>query len=483
MSARRVGLALRCLAPLGMALVFCGAQASASAETWRFGPFGEVAIYSPAAAPGSVVLFLSGDGGWNLGVVPMAERLRDLGALVVGIDIRTFLRSLSEGKGCAYPAGALEELARAVQVRARLPEYHRPILVGYSSGASLAYAAIASAPVETFVGAISLGFCPDVEIGRALCSGRALSSTPRRRGPGCDMVATPALEVPWMVLQGDIDQVCSPEKTRRFVAGIPSAHLFWLPKVGHGFGVTRRWDAAYVGAYREIVRRAAERVAALPVAGGDIAGLPLIEVPADSGEASLHRDTLAILFTGDGGWAEIDKGIAHALAQQGVSVVGWSSLRYFWQPRTPEQAAGDLDRVIAHYTQAWGRHSVLLLGYSFGADVLPFLYNRLSKPQRAEVAAVALVGLSSHAEFEFHVAGWLHDEGQARYPTSPEIDRAAAPVLCVSGADEPPVGCGATHGRTITLPGGHHFDRDYDRLGSVILDHVDAATAEKGGGR
>ena len=37
------------------------------------------------------------------------------------IDIRPFMKSLESSKGCAYPAGALEELSRAVQLRLRLP--------------------------------------------------------------------------------------------------------------------------------------------------------------------------------------------------------------------------------------------------------------------------------------------------------------------------------------------------------------------------
>ena len=143
------------------------ASAGEPSETLTLPTFGKVALYAPKGAPDQVVLFVSGDGGWNLGVVSMAERVRDLGALVVGIDIRAFVNSLEASKSCAYPAGALEELSRAVQLHRKLPEYKRPILVGYSSGATLVYAALVAAPPETFAGAISLGFCPDLEIHNA----------------------------------------------------------------------------------------------------------------------------------------------------------------------------------------------------------------------------------------------------------------------------------------------------------------------------
>ena len=126
---------------VGLALSAATAEAGPPSEVVSLAGFGRVSIYAPAAAPEAVVLFVSGDGGWNLGVVPMAERLRDQGALVVGIDIRAFIATLDAAAGCAYPAGSLEELSRAVQQHRHLQEYKRPILVGYSSGATLVYAA------------------------------------------------------------------------------------------------------------------------------------------------------------------------------------------------------------------------------------------------------------------------------------------------------------------------------------------------------
>ena len=158
------------------------AWAGPPTETFNVPGFGQVALYAPPGTPSEVVLFISGDGGWNLGVVPMAEALRDLGALVAGIDIRAFMKTLEASSGCAYPAGALEGLSRTVQLRRKLPEYKRPILVGYSSGATLVYAALAAAPPETFAGAISLGFCPDLEINRPVCQQGGLTAVRRNDG-------------------------------------------------------------------------------------------------------------------------------------------------------------------------------------------------------------------------------------------------------------------------------------------------------------
>jgi hypothetical protein len=46
----------------------------------EFGPFGPLTVYSRSTQPSHVVLFVSGDGGWNLGVIEMARELAALDA-------------------------------------------------------------------------------------------------------------------------------------------------------------------------------------------------------------------------------------------------------------------------------------------------------------------------------------------------------------------------------------------------------------------
>jgi type IV secretory pathway VirJ component len=183
---------------------------------------------------------------------------------------------------------------------------------------------------------------------------------------------------------------------------------------------------------------------------------------------------LAVIASGDGGWADLDESVAVGLAARGVPVVGWNSLRYYWTPRTPDGAAADLARILAHYLTAWGKRRALLVGYSFGADVLPFLAARLPAGLQARVAGVALLGLSKAASFEFHVAGWLGREVGPQWPTVPEVKRIAAlHVTCVTGSDETGSACHElAHGgaRVVELSGGHHFGGDYARLVQVLLE-------------
>ena len=134
------------------------------------------------------------------------------------------------------------------------------------------------------------------------------------------------------------------------------------------------------------------------MSGGDIADLPLIERPAAG-----HDSLFAILITGDGGWAGGDRGLAAALVARGVGVVGLDAPRYLTGARTPDDGARDLALIIGHYVEAWQRNRVVVIGYSRGADLAPFMVARLPEELRQRIAVVALLGPSKWMGFEYHV--------------------------------------------------------------------------------
>ena len=196
--------------------------------------------------------------------------------------------------------------------------------------------------------------------------------------------------------------------------------------------------------------------------------LPLIELPASGKD-----DRLAIILTGDGGWANIDKTLGEELAKRGVAVVGFDTLKYFWKRKTPAEAARDLARVIAHYSNLWQRQRVMLVGYSFGADALPFLWNSMDDASRAKVAGITLIGLAEEASFEITVGGWVGIEPAETAPTLPEIKKIKGPhIVCIYGEEENSDACSKlkeTGVEVIALPGDHHFDGHYRRLTELVL--------------
>jgi len=159
--------------------------ADAEETSLEYGRFGKVSLYQGSSTPSHVVLFVSGDGGWNLGVVDMARELATLDALVVGIDIIHYLREIEKtDEACLNPAAEFEMLSTFVQKKLNFPRPTVPVLVGYSSGATLVYAALTQAPPNTFCGAISLGFCPDLLLTKPLCKGHGLEWEIGPKGKG-----------------------------------------------------------------------------------------------------------------------------------------------------------------------------------------------------------------------------------------------------------------------------------------------------------
>jgi type IV secretory pathway VirJ component len=447
--------------------------AGATAQTFAFGRFGTVTLYPAIGAPRDVVLFVSGDGGWNLGVVSMARRLADQGAVVAGIDIRHYLAELEKSTGkCVSPDVDFENLSHYLQAKLGIKQYLQPTLVGYSSGATLVYATLAESPDGLFKGALSLGFCPDLDLKKTVCKGSGIEATRRNDAKGhyqgVNFLPVQKLPGKWISLQGDIDQVCPAPLTQKFIASVPGAEIVMLPKVGHGYSVEKNWMAQYLAAYGRLTAPPPQSARPAPLPA-PVADLPLTEVPAATGSNS---PWLGVFLSGDGGWVGLDRGVSDELAQHGIPVVGWDSLKYFWSPRTPAGAAADLDRVLRHYSRAWGKTRALLIGYSQGADTLPFMVNRLPPASRAMVDLTALLGISDSAYFEFHVTHWLGNP-EGGEPTAPELKAwSGSPYLCIYGEDDGDSACSTLTGRggsAFKMQGGHHFGGSYAEIADIIL--------------
>jgi type IV secretory pathway VirJ component len=207
-----------------------------------------------------------------------------------------------------------------------------------------------------------------------------------------------------------------------------------------------------------------------PHGATDVSTLPLHPVPAKGGNPM----ALAVMLSGDGGWASIDKRIADVLAAHGVAVVGFDSRSYLMKARTPDESSADVGRVMRHYSAQWAVPRVAIVGYSRGADIAPFIVNRLPAPLREQIILVALLGPAERANFQFHWADLLSDTSRpSDIPILPELERLrGTPVLCVYGKDEKETLCRLADTAAVKVDqrsGHHHFDGDYDAIATEIL--------------
>jgi type IV secretory pathway VirJ component len=231
--------------------------------------------------------------------------------------------------------------------------------------------------------------------------------------------------------------------------------------------------AAALSALGATATRGAAQQASSTPASEDVSALPLHLVAS----RATSPTAIALLLSGDGGWAGIDKRIADDLSARGVAVVGLDSRSYLMKARTPDEVAADMARVIRHYTARWNVQRLALVGYSRGADMAPFIVNRLPGTIRSELALVALLSPAERASFQFHWADLLAETSKpSDAPILPELERLrGTPVLCVYGKDEKESLCRLADTSAVHVDkraGRHHFDGDYDAVAAEILRYL-----------
>ncbi|PST25489.1 virulence factor family protein [Mesorhizobium plurifarium] len=414
-------------------------------------------LLTKGAASGLVVL-LSDAGGWTEKEDAAARKLSSEKALVIGIDLKAYLAALAKGDGdCVYTVSDIESLSRQVQRAAGNSAYRPPIVAGVGAGGAMALAIAAQSPAAT----IGRTLAVDPDEGIALTKQLCTPAEKIRKGDRTVYGLTDgALPDPIAV----VSSPAAPSEGREHVAALMSKHPDIEARVSDEDAYAVLSDA--LGGYLQ------------EDDGVDNPfGLPLTIL-----DAQPTRDTMAVIYSGDGGWRDIDKEVGNALQQQGVPVVGVDSLRYFWSERRPQATADDLARIIDYYGKRWNVPQVLLIGYSFGADILPRTYNLLPPATRARIRQVTLMALSHRADYKISVLGWLGAEGEGNAGDPVDDIKAIEPSLiqCVYGTDEEDDACPGLKSSgidVVPIEGGHHFDGDYAALTRRVLDALDRRLA------
>jgi type IV secretory pathway VirJ component len=419
----------------------------ALARTFDDGTFGEVRVEQPRGAMRGYVMLFSDTDGWNDADQRTLEAIARQGGLAVGIDTKVYLARLASGERvCDYLVAAIEGLSRGLQREYGGSDYRYPILAGTGEGGALAAAILMGAPANTLSGAASLDPTAGVHGPRPLCT-----NAPWRADTAAGYVYGPpaSLQGFWSVGL----TTSAPARARQRIDTLRGAGT---PLTIQSFGSGTRSELLAGLIVPHFARKPA-------------AALPLVELPAPN-----PSPLMAIVLSGDGGWRDLDKTIAEDLRSSGVSVVGLDSLRYFWEKKSPEQTTADVATVIDDFTAKWGATKVALIGYSFGADVLPFVYDRLPAGVKGRVVLVSLLGCASAADWEIHVTGWLGaPPSTAATPIVPAIlSVPGALIQCFYGEDERDTVCPSLEARgaeIIRTKGSHHFGGDYSELAQKIL--------------
>jgi type IV secretory pathway VirJ component len=465
---------------ISLVLLVSTVSNAGNTDSLKYGSFGKVYIYKPAAMPNALVLFVSGDGGWNQLPIKIGQQLVARGAMVVGINIHNFMvNKMAQHEKCYYPAGDFEELSLYLQKKYKFKNYLKPILLGYSSGATLIYGILAQAPANTFKGALAMGFCPDIASVEPLCTTNALKQHPIKPGSRIWLLEpSEHLTAPFIAINGLDDKVCDYKKTEAFIKKVNTGELIAVPKAGHGMSVQKNYLPHLIDAYTKIKKApsfsetvtAKHQSTSVQQAEKFTTDLPLIVLPVTRNDSL----PLLVLISGDGGWTSFDQGVSEKLVEKGIPVIGLDAQKYFWQARTPEETATELTKVIHHYLAAWNKKSFVLCGYSFGADVIPFIVTHLPTDLKYMMKSAVMMSPDSKADFEIHVADMLSfGSSSEKYDVLAEVKKSSSShVTCIFGKDE------ESESQTLfknagaiikLLPGSHHYDNDFSAISHEIV--------------
>lgn len=193
--------------------------------------------------------------------------------------------------------------------------------------------------------------------------------------------------------------------------------------------------------------------------------------------------TLLLFLSGAGGWVMFDRKLIAELNAQGFDVLGMNTLRYFlWRIRSPEELTAAIESQLRIWMPLWGNERVVMIGYSQGADVLPFVAVRLSPVWRNCLSCLVLLGPARHADFHLRICDVLCNRYSVNaLPLVPELTilRAQLPVFCIAGEDDPNASWWMHSNLDMNLqlvPGAHIFRHNALEIARLIRDKIESVT-------
>ncbi|MEP7454968.1 AcvB/VirJ family lysyl-phosphatidylglycerol hydrolase [Phyllobacterium sp. SB3] len=405
----------------------------------------DVPLLQPSGKPKALAILVSQKGGLAADDNSLAELLLERDFLVLTVDLEKWRKELNQDTGdCTYFVSDFEGVAKEAQRMIAVDVYMHPVIIGIGEGGVMAYASVADTPAATIAGAVIVD--PSVALDTKLpsCEGADYEAV---AGQGFSYSYDADLPNPATIIR---------EKPDTDSKGPPSAGFFLAQEK---IGATKA----------ERLELAADAAVAIAKEDASVEALPVVDIPSANGPAKY----VALFFSGDGGWRDIDKSVGDIISKESTHVVGVDSLRYYWSLRKPEGIAKDIQRMAAKADPS-GKLPVLLLGYSFGANTVPFAWPYLPKQLQDRISLVGLIGTEKTTPFQVSVGAWLGLGGDNE--VAPAVAKIpTGKVLCVYGSEEDDTACtdpSLSAVEKIELPGDHHYDEKYELLAAKLMEAV-----------
>lgn len=189
---------------------------------------------------------------------------------------------------------------------------------------------------------------------------------------------------------------------------------------------------------------------------------------------------LVLLISGEGGWRSFDDLLTGIFQESGHWVAGVDAMRYFWKPQDDRAVLGsDMRAFLSALEARAGRKPgapVLIAGFSFGADLAPFVAG--AKGWGRRVQGLVMVSPDETGSLEFRLSELLgFDSKEHVFSVASALrDVAGVPALLLHGGQDTKSAAellaeGASPPKHLVVVEGanHHFTGREDALRKQLL--------------
>ncbi len=425
-----------------VALNFAGCDSKVNlpaAQTVPSEGFGNILFYKPEDFDKVAIVFISAaEKDRERYISLLAEKK----AAAFIIDPDSFLNSVkNDGEACKVIGGEIERLDQSLQNTLKFSAFIKPYIIGVGKGAILSFIAQMQSP-DRFQGSFSNQVCGLSEFPYCETSNFVYKEIAEEQY-GLQLLED---KKEWQNVFASFSQGCSNPSDIKLLNGV-----------------------------KELESPLAQLEEMLDDSSDPEESQSVYELFSEK------SGPLVIFVSGDGGWAGIDQETGAVLQEKGNNVLGVNALKYFWDKKTPQETSDYIRDLIADYSVKWGESKIVLLGYSLGANAVPLIYNGLPASLQQKVSSVVLLAPEESTDLEVHITDWIGIDTTPEdlIQLLPEIKKIPEhKILCIKGEEEEAGACDKldfSKNKVVTLPGGHHFDGDYQKLGSIIADFIKTA--------
>lgn len=409
------------------------------------GDLGTVKIYKkPEDITKKYVILISDISGWNSKFDDLADEIAKDKNVVIGIDLSLYARKEKLlNNDLESFARHIEKIGKSVQLLLAEKEFRPPTVIIVSDSYGITSYLGTKSSSELIESVNSINGCFDARL--ALKKDYHMVNKPVS-------LFTDEREVCPQMVNWSQDQHLQLKKIKDLANG-PANKKYWSLEMKDIWRSSSRTPAS-IGSSKNLYSE--------PL----IDSLPLIVIEP----SEVKADHFVILYSGDGGWSEFTQELASEYQSRGIPVIGINSLYYFWFAKSPDRAANDIENIIHYFLKRWKLKEFDLVGFSFGAEVIPGIINRLSDKTNKRIHQAVMIAPGNNVKFEFKISDWFDNADSGDSIREEVLKIKTIKIKCIYGDEDRPGVCSKfpTPETAFKLKGGHHFNDDFEQFKSLL---------------